>query len=110
MIGYINRANVMGSWRGHLHAESVRENGWLKKVRSISDHAGDGGVSIGRVKFLTDNRLLLTPNSHSTDRAEDFTLSAPLRGVFLGDEVRVSYRSESCRKVATRVEELSSRQ
>ena len=26
MVGYINRANVMGSWRGHLHEESVREH------------------------------------------------------------------------------------
>jgi len=110
MIGYINRANVMGSWRGHLHAESVRESGWLKKVRSISDHAGDGGVSIGRVKFLSDDRLLLSPNSYSMDGAREFALCAPLRGVFLGDEVRVSYKSENGRKVATRVEELSSRQ
>ena len=29
MVGYINRANVMGSWRGHLHEESVRDHGWF---------------------------------------------------------------------------------
>src|SRR5713226_8770168 len=28
MIGYMNRANVMASWRGHLNEESVRDHGW----------------------------------------------------------------------------------
>ena len=28
LVGYMNRANVMGSWRGHLQEESVREI-WL---------------------------------------------------------------------------------
>jgi len=39
-----------------------------------------------------------------------FALSAPVRGVFLGAEVRVSYRRDNGRKIAVRIEELSSRQ
>jgi chloride channel protein, CIC family len=110
MVGYINRANVMGSWRGHLHEESVREHGWLRNLKSIPANRGDRGVAIGRVESLTDDQLLLTPNEHSGGSAEEFALSAPVRGVFLGDEVRVSYRKENGRKVVARIEELSSRQ
>ena len=50
------------------------------------------------------------PNLAAGESAEEFALNAPVRGVFLGDEVRVSYRKENGRKVALRIEELSSRQ
>jgi CIC family chloride channel protein len=110
MIGYINRANVMGSWRGHLHEESVRDHGWLQDLKSIPENRGNSGVAVGRVESLTEVQLLLTPNSHSSGPAEEFALTAPVRGVFLGDEVRVSYRKENGRKVVARIEEISSRQ
>jgi chloride channel protein, CIC family len=110
MVGYINRANVMGSWRAHLHEESVRDHGWLRDLKSIPENRGNSGVVIGRVESLTDDHLVLTLNSHSSGPVEEFALSAPVRGVFLGDEVRVSYRKENGRKVVARIEELSSRQ
>ena len=110
MVGYINRANVMGSWRGHLHEESVRDHGWLRNLKSIRENSGDSGVAIGRVESLTDDQILLTLDLQPSGPAEEFALSAPVRGVFLGDEVRVSYRNENGRKVALRIEELSSRQ
>jgi H+/Cl- antiporter ClcA/CBS domain-containing protein len=110
MVGYINRANVMGSWRGHLHAESVREHGWLKNLRSISDFNDNGGVTVGHVASLTDKHLLLAPNTDSDEPADVYVLSAPVRGVLLGDRVRVSYRKNSGQKVAVSIEELSSRQ
>jgi chloride channel protein, CIC family len=110
MVGYINRANVMGSWRAHLHEESVRDHGWWRNLNSIPENRGIGGVAVGRVESLTDDQLLLALNSNSSGPAEEFALSAPARGVFLGDEVRVSYRKENGRKVVARIEELSSRQ
>ena len=43
--------------------------------------------------------------------AEEFVLAAPARGIFLGDEVRIDYRSDDRgRKIAFRVVELSGRQ
>ena len=110
MVGYINRANVMGSWRGHLHEESVREHGWWRNLKSIPENRSNGEEAVGRIAFLTDNRLLLTQVSHPGDPADEFALSGPVRGLSLGDEVRVSYRNENGRKVAMRIEELSSRQ
>jgi CBS domain-containing protein len=110
MVGYINRANVMGSWRGHLHEESVRDRGWLRDLKSAPPKRGDRGVAVGRVQSLTNGQLLLTANAHSSAPAEEYALAVPVHGVFLGDEVRVSYRNENGRKVITRIEELSSRQ
>jgi CBS domain-containing protein len=110
MVGYINRANVMGSWRGHLQEESVREHGWWQNLKSVPENRSNGEVAIGRITSLTDDRLLLAPNSHLSAPAEEFALSAPARGLFLGDEVRVSYRNENGRRIAVRIEELSSRQ
>ncbi len=59
MVGYINRANVMGSWRGHLHAESVREHGWLRNFNMDREDQGLPGVATGRVESLADDQLLL---------------------------------------------------
>jgi CIC family chloride channel protein len=110
LVGYINRASMMGSWRGHLHEESVREHGWLRGLTSIPMNGGKGGVAIGRVVTVTDDEIRLTLNSHASGAAEVFALNALARGIFPGDEVRVSYRSENGRKVAVRIEELSHRQ
>jgi CBS domain-containing protein len=111
MVGYINRANVMGSWRGHLHEESVREHGWLRALASNSKNGNSGSrIATGRIIGLSNDEIRLTTNSQASGAAEDFALSEPLRGVFLGDEVRVNYRNEKGRKVAVRIEELSSRQ
>jgi CBS domain-containing protein len=110
MVGYINRANVMGSWRGHLHEESVRDHGWLRGLKSIPENRGNTSVAVGRVKSLSVDHILLTLNSDPAEHAEEFDLNTPVRGVFLGDKVRVSYRKENGHKIATRVEELSSRQ
>lgn len=110
MVGYINRANVMGSWRAHLHEESVRDRGWLRNLQFVPENRGDMGVVTGWVEAITGDRLLLSQNSHSTEPAVEFALNSPVRGIFLGDEVRVSYRNRNGRKVAMRVEEMSSRQ
>jgi len=110
MVGYINRANVMGSWRGHLHEESVRDYGWLQNLKSIPENRGKEEVAIGRVESLSSDSLLLTLNLNLTGAAEEFSLIASARGVSLGDEVRVTYRNENRRKVAMRIEQLSSRQ
>lgn len=110
LVGYINRSNVMGSWRAHLHEESIRDRGWLRNLQSIPENRGDMGVITGWVEAITGDRLLLSQNSHSTEPAVEFALNAPVRGIFLGDEVRVSFRNRNGRKVAMRVEEMSSRQ
>jgi CIC family chloride channel protein len=110
MVGYINRANVMGSWRGHLHEESVRELGWLRGFGPIPLAGGLKDVATGRVVSLTNGEIRLALNSDGANEANEFSLTEPARGVSLGDRVRVRYRNENGRKVAVKIEELSSRQ
>ncbi len=71
MVGYINRANVMGSWRGHLHEESVRDHGWLRNFNMDREDKGPPGVVTGNVKSLADDKLLLTLNSDSSGPPEN---------------------------------------
>ena len=34
MIGYFNRASLLGAWTRQMHEESVREHGWIRQWRS----------------------------------------------------------------------------
>lgn len=110
MVGYLNRANVMGSWRAHLQAESEREHGWWRSMTLASE--GDGRISVvtGRVESLSPDHIRLVLTSDTTQNSREFSLLAPARGIFLGDSVRVSYRKLDGRDVATRIEEIFSRQ
>jgi CIC family chloride channel protein len=110
MVGYINRANVMGSWRGHLHEESVREHGWIRSFSAGVKPAEKFGMVTGRVSAISPEEIRITLESEIGSVAEEFALPAPARGVFAGDEVRIEYRNEKGHKMALRVVELSHRQ
>ncbi len=110
LVGYINRANVLGSWRGHLHEESVREHGWYRNLRDGSSSGERGGVATGRVAEIEQDLIRITLDESGNGPSEEFALKTPARGISLGDEVRVSYRNDKGGKVALRIEELSSRQ
>lgn len=110
MVGYINRANVMGSWRGHLHEESVREHGWIQNLSAGDKFNAAGGIVTGRVTVITPNEIRITLDSHANGGVEEFALDRRVRGIFPGDEVRISYRNDKGHKVALQVVELSNRQ
>jgi chloride channel protein, CIC family len=111
MVGYINRASAMGSWRGHLHEESVREHGWFKNVSTGGGLRGRGGAVTGRVAAINADEIRIALDLRADSVAEEFELTTPARGVFVGDEVRVDYQTNARgRKIALRVVELSSRQ
>jgi H+/Cl- antiporter ClcA/CBS domain-containing protein len=109
LVGHINRANVMGSWRGHLHEEFVIEHGWFRNMRTGSERRR-GGVVTGRVAAVHDDEIRIRVDGTEESPVEEFALIAPARGVSRGDQVRVNYRNEDGRKIALRIEELSSRQ
>jgi CBS-domain-containing membrane protein len=109
LVGHINRANVMGSWRGHLHEEFVREHGWFSDMKAGSEGHQDGVVT-GRVAVINPHAICLRLDETVDGPVEEFALTAPARGVSLGDEVRINYRNVEGKKIALRIEELSSRQ
>jgi CIC family chloride channel protein len=110
LVGYINRANVMGSWRGHLHEESVRERGWYRNLMGGEFNGNQGGVASGRVVGIDQGLIRIRLNGVGDASEEKFALDLPARGISVGDEVRVEYRSVQGHKVALRVVELSHRQ
>ena len=110
MLGYLNRASVMGSWRGHLSDESDREHGWWRNLTSVAQEGEETGIVTGRVAAITRDEIRIALNPREGIAAEKFALPAPVRGIFPGDEVRVDYRKENDHKIALRVRELLSRQ
>jgi chloride channel protein, CIC family len=115
LVGYINRANVMGSWRGHLHEELVREDGWFRNLSATGNSAGSGGVMTGWVSAISGGVIRILSEAQAgaepgTGVFEEFVLLVPVRGVSLGDEVQIEYRNDRGRRTAVRVVELSHRQ
>ncbi len=116
LVGYINRANVMGSWRGHLHEEFVREDGWFRNLAGNGNSGEASGMVIGRVLAVSREEIRIVPDSQSKEEqgtggsGESFVLLAPARGLTSGDEVQIEYRNEQGRRIALRVVELSHRQ
>jgi CIC family chloride channel protein len=110
LVGYINRASVMGSWRGHLHEEFAREHGWIRTYQVGKRLEGRNNVIKGRVVAIDHDTLRIVANEVQNGQSEEFALSVPARAVFPGDTVRVTYRTDNGSKIAIRIEELSSRQ
>jgi H+/Cl- antiporter ClcA/CBS domain-containing protein len=110
MVGYINRANVMGAWRGHLHEEFARENGWLRNLSAGEGFSASGGIVTGRVTIVTTDEIRIVLDSEADRPVEEFALNSRVSGIFPGDEVRINYRNKNGHKVALQVVELSSRQ
>jgi len=106
MVGYINRASVMGSWRRHLHEDLVRDHGWLRKLKP----GADNGDVVGRVASLNAEEIVVCHDGSADDLSEEFVLNTPARGISIGDEVHIHYRNENGKKIVLRVDELSRRQ
>jgi H+/Cl- antiporter ClcA len=110
LVGYVNRSNVMGSWRGHLREETVRESGWFRALR-LGEFRRNVGIMKGRVAAINGGELRIVMDSTDGGVPEEFMLTAPVRGVYPGDDVLVDYRmDENGHKIALRVVEMSSRQ
>jgi len=106
MIGYINRTSVMACWGDHLHDESWREAGWLKRLRTDRRRSGMPGTVEGDVVGIGDGHLKIRVR----DVVEELDVNSPMVGIRPGDHVRVSFREVNGRRVAQRVEELVKRQ
>ena len=65
---------------------------------------------MGRVAAINPHEICLRLDDAVDSPVEEFALNAPACGVSLGDEVRINYRNEDGKKIALRIEELSSRQ
>jgi chloride channel protein, CIC family len=106
MIGYINRTSVMACWGDHLHDESWREAGWLKRLRTDRRRSGIPGTVEGDVVGIGDGHLKIRVR----DVVEELDVNSPMVGIRPGDHVRVRFREVNGRRVAQRIEELATRQ
>ena len=105
MVGYLNRAMVMSCWERILREESLRETGWLGRLRA------DGRLTpwanqtlVGNVLEIGENQLKLRVQGS----IEEFALAEPVPGISVGDRVRVRIHEEGGHRVTHRVEKLAS--
>jgi hypothetical protein len=106
MVGYINRAGVMACWGHHLHQESWREAGWLRRLRRDRIRRGVPRTIEGNVVGVGEGHLKVRVEDAIEDLAVDFAIV----GIRPGDHVRVSFQKLDGRRVAQRIEELARRQ
>jgi hypothetical protein len=99
-----------------LHEEFVREDGWYRNLSGGGNSGETGGMVTGKVAAISDDEIRIIPDSQLTaalelgEDAGEFVLRAPVRGVSVGDEVRIEFRNDQDRRIALRVVELSHRQ
>jgi H+/Cl- antiporter ClcA/predicted transcriptional regulator len=110
MVGYLNRANVMGSWRGHMREESVREHGWLRNLSTGNGWNGTIKTVTGHVAAITPYEIRIQTDSQPIGAAQVFILRNPVRGVVAGDEVLIEFCRETDGNVVSRIMELSRHQ
>jgi CBS domain-containing protein len=106
MIGYINRTSVMACWGDHLHDESWREAGWLKRLRTDRRRSGMPGTVEGDVVGIGEGHLKIRVRKV----VEELDVSSPMVGKRQGEHLRASFREVNGRRVAQRIEELVKRQ
>ena len=117
MVGYVSRATLMACWGAHLHDESIRETGWLRRMRTDGTPKSPKRHTVdGRVVGIGPRQLSLSPGTNgmdrdaTNDRVKEFVLDYPVPGIGPGDRVRVVFGEENGRNVAKKIEELPSRQ
>jgi CBS domain-containing protein len=110
MVGYINRANVMGSWRGHMREESVREHGWLRNLSTGNGWNGTIKTVTGHVAAIRPYEIRIQTDSQPIGAAQVFILRNPVHGVVAGDEVLIEFCRETDGNVVSRIMDLSRHQ
>ncbi|MGA8268917.1 MAG: hypothetical protein WB787_14215, partial [Candidatus Acidiferrales bacterium] len=66
---------------------------------------GDG-ILIGKIIALDESKLRVAVAGEPEDRMMEFEVHEALRGIAVGDQVRIQYHAENEHAVVDRIEEL----
>ncbi len=108
MVGYLNRSSVLGAWTRQFEHDNIRETGWLRRFfpgQSGGAGIGDGAL-IGKIIALDESKLKVAVAGEPEARMMEFELHEALRGIAVGDQVRIQYHAEKDHAVLDRIEEL----
>src|ERR1700733_11088369 len=108
MVGYLNRSSVLNAWTRQFEHDNLREIGWLRRHfpgKSGSAIVGAGAL-IGEILALDETKLTVAVEGEPEARTMEFEMHEGLRGISVGDHVRIQYHAENDRAVLDRVEEL----
>ena len=97
MVGYLNRSSVLGAWTRQFEHDNIRETGWLRRFfpgQSGGAGIGDGAL-IGKIIALDESKLKVAVAGEPEARMMEFELHEALRGIAVGDQVRIQYHAEN---------------
>ena len=108
MVGYLNRSSVLNAWTRQFEHDNLRETGWLRRYfpgKSGGSVIG-GGTLIGKILALDEMKLTVAVAGEPEARTMEFEMHESLRGISVGDQVRIQYHAENDHAFLDRVEEL----
>ena len=108
MVGYLNRSSVLNAWTRQFEHENLRETGWLRRYfpGKSGGAAVGAGALIGEILALDETKLTVAVAGEPEARTMEFEMHEGLRGISVGDQVRIQYHAENDHAVLDRVEEL----
>ncbi|MFZ0414852.1 MAG: chloride channel protein [Candidatus Acidiferrales bacterium] len=111
LVGYLNRSSILSAWTRQIEDESLREHGWVDaifKTGNYERHA-ERRFLVGKVAELKETKMELDVTVDGKEQRFDFKLNGPLRGIAIGDVVKVSFVEGKDGRAVQRVEELRAR-
>jgi chloride channel protein, CIC family len=108
LIGYLNRSSILSAWTRQIEDESLREHGWLDAFLRTEHYEklSQRKILVGQVAQLKESLIDLDVTAEGEVKRFEFKLSAPARGIAVGDVVKVSYVEGPDGRTVDRVEEL----
>lgn len=111
LVGYLNRSSILSAWTRQIEEESLREHGWIDTLLRTEHYekSAQRKMLIGQVAQLKETRIDLDVTTGGEVKRFEFKLSAPVRGIAVGDVVKISYTEGPEGRIVERVEELRAR-
>ena len=110
-VGYLNRSSILSAWTRQIEEESLREHGWIDAILRTGHYekAAQRKMLVGQVAELKEAKIDLDVTADGQVKRFEFKLSEPVRGIAIGDVVKITYNEGSEGRIVERVEELRAR-
>jgi len=108
MVGYLNRSSVLNAWTRQFEEENLRERGWLGKLfpRGAAEAAPGEGILIGKVVAMDELKVRVAVAGEPEARTMELEIHDAVRGISVGDQVKIEYHAENDHAILDRIEEL----
>ncbi|MGB6482007.1 MAG: chloride channel protein [Candidatus Acidiferrales bacterium] len=110
-VGFLNRSSILSAWTHQIEEESLREHGWIDALLRTGSYekSVQRKILVGQVAQLKETLIDLDVTADGEVKRFEFKLAAPVRGIAVGDVVKISFTEGPEGRIVERVEELRAR-